>query len=63
MNLIRFIPIPMVLVLGACAINQQGTLADLRDVNIEIVDTRIDGGLEKAMKSYQKFLQESLNLL
>ena len=59
MNLIRFIPIPLVLLLSSCAFNEEGTLADLRDVDIEIVDTRIDGGLEKAMKSYQKFLTET----
>jgi len=45
--------------LTSCAITQQGTLAELRDVDVKIVDTRIDGGLEKAMKSYQKFLQET----
>lgn len=59
MIFMRFSPLPIIFMLSACAVDQQGTLADLRDVDIDIVDTRIDGGLEKAMKSYQKFLQET----
>ncbi len=51
--------LPVVLIINACAISEQGTIADLRDVDVEIVDTRIDGGLEKAMKSYQKFLEQT----
>ncbi len=60
MILKRLLPISAVLVLSACAIDtERGTIADLRDVDIEIVDTHIDGGLEKAMKSYQKFLEQT----
>lgn len=59
MNLKRLLPIPAVLLLSACAMDQHGTIADLRDVDIAIVDTHIDGGLEKAMKSYQKFLKQT----
>jgi TolA-binding protein len=60
MSLKRLLPIPFVLLFSACAaIDENGTIADLRDVNIEIVDTHIDGGLEKAMKSYQKFLEQT----
>lgn len=50
---------PIMLILTACAISEQGTIADLRDVEVEVVDTRIEGGLEKAMKSYQKFLEQT----
>lgn len=59
MSLKRLLFVLPALIFTACAIDQQGTIADLRDVEVEIVDTRIDGGLEKAMKSYQKFLQET----
>lgn len=59
MSLKRPLLVLPVLIFTACAIDQQGTIADLRDVDIEIVDTRIDGGLEKAMKSYQKFLEQT----
>jgi len=47
------------LTFSACAIDEHGTIADLRDVDIEIVDAHIDGGLEKAMKSYQQFLEQT----
>ena len=54
--------LPVVLcvpVLASCAYSGGGTLADLRDVKIAIKDAEVDGGLEKAMASYQRFLQES----
>lgn len=35
------------------------TLASLRDVNIEIKEEKIEGSLEKALQSYQKFLEET----
>jgi len=55
----RLLLIPVILQFSACAVDEHGTIADLRDVDIEIVDTRIDDGLEKAMKSYQKFLEQT----
>lgn len=59
MSFKKLLLVSPLLFLNACAIDQQGTIADLRDVDIEIVDTHIDGGLEKAMKSYQQFLQQT----
>ncbi len=60
MILKRLLPVmSAVMLFSACALDQHGTIADLRDVDIKIVDTHIDGGLEKAMKSYQKFLDET----
>lgn len=60
MILKRWFLILITLLLNACAgIDEHGTIADLRDVDIEIVDTHIDGGLEKAMKGYQKFLEQT----
>ena len=54
-----FVPLFILLLLNACAINENGTIADLSNVDVEIEDTRIEGGLEKAMKGYQRFLQET----
>lgn len=59
MNLKRLLLMPVFLLLSACALDEHGTIADLRDVDIEIVDTHIEGGLEKAMKSYQQFLEQT----
>lgn len=48
----------LVPVLSACA-QSGGTLANLRGVDIELEDVEIEGGLEKAMASYQRFLEET----
>ncbi|MBE9516336.1 MAG: hypothetical protein IME93_05110, partial [Proteobacteria bacterium] len=46
--------------LTACAgINEQGTLAQLRSVNVPLKDEKIEGGIEKAMASYQHFLEQT----
>lgn len=55
----KLLPLSFVFMLGACAINEEGTIAQLRNVEVDVVDTRIEGGLEKAMKSYQHFLQQT----
>ena len=48
------------LILASCAyVSKQGTIAELDSVNIEIKDTEIDGGLDKAMQAYQKFLEQT----
>ena len=48
------------IVLSACAsIGEQGTLAQLRDVEIKLEDEKITGGIEKAMQSYQQFLEQT----
>ena len=61
MNLKRLLPVPVILLFAGCAggIDEHGTIADLRDVDMEIADVHIDGGLEKAMKSYQQFLEQT----
>lgn len=59
MTVKNLFPLFFLLFLNACAFNENGTIADLRNVNVDIVDTRIEGGLEKAMKSYQRFLQQT----
>ena len=46
--------------LAACAgYSKQGTLASLSDVDIEIKEEKIEGSLEKALQSYQRFLEET----
>lgn len=49
----------MALLLGACASNSGKTIGSLQKVDIKIQETRIDGSLEKALASYQKYLQET----
>jgi cellulose synthase operon protein C len=46
--------------LAACeTINTKGTLASLNDVKFEVKEEKVDSSLEKAMESYQKFLDET----
>ncbi|MGB5397781.1 MAG: hypothetical protein WBN96_11585, partial [Gammaproteobacteria bacterium] len=46
--------------LAACAGNStQGTLASLKEVKLEIKEEKIEGSLEKALQSYQRFLEET----
>lgn len=39
--------------------SEKGTLAQLHRVKLDLKDEKIDGGIEKAMQSYQQFLQET----
>ncbi len=46
-------------VLASCAgTDDRATLAQLRDIKIEIKEEKIEGGLDKAIESYQRFIQE-----
>ncbi len=46
--------------LSACSVtSEKGTLAQLRSVQPELKDEKIEGGLDKAMQSYQRFLEET----
>ncbi len=48
------------LLLSGCATsNTEGTLAGLNDVKFELKKEKVDGSLEKAMESYEKFLKET----
>lgn len=44
---------------GCAAVDDQGTIAQLRNRQIEIKDVKLEGGLEKAMESYRRFLEET----
>ena len=46
--------------LAACStVNTRDTIATLRDQSVEVQGERIEGGLDKAMVSYQRFLEET----
>jgi tetratricopeptide (TPR) repeat protein len=52
----------MPLFLVACSsttVNDKETIAQLRNMHVEIEEEEIEGGLEKAMESYQRFLEET----
>jgi tetratricopeptide (TPR) repeat protein len=60
MNNFKYVILVSPLCLMSCVTtSEKTTLASLRDVTIEIKEERIEGSLEKAMESYQKFLQET----
>lgn len=47
------------MLLSSCTSNNQNTIADLLDVEIEVKDIDIKGGAKKAMLSYQRFLDKT----
>jgi len=48
------------LVLVSCATqNDRGTISQLKNVKVDLKDEKIEGGIEKAMAGYQKFLEET----
>lgn len=47
------------LLLAACQPASRGTLAELHDIQIELEEERIEGGLERAMEGYKGFLEET----
>ena len=55
--------IPVLLVpvaLAACTpVADRGTLADLRAVNPDTTDVRVEDGLDKALQSYRRYLEET----
>ncbi len=56
----RFFMLALPLLLVACSsVDNRATIAQLRDVRIEIKEEKLDGGLEKAMESYRRFLAET----
>jgi tetratricopeptide (TPR) repeat protein len=60
MNWIRLCILAVSMMLAACqSMGDRDTIAKLRDQQIEIKEEKIEGGLDKAMASYQDFLQEA----
>ena len=59
-NITRLTIILMYLFIVACeTANTKGTLASLNEVKFEVKEEKVDSSLEKAMESYQKFLEET----
>ena len=60
MSWIRWSILALPAVLFACqTISDRDTIARLRHVQIEIKEEKIEGGLDRAMLSYQRFLEET----
>ena len=61
MSYLRLLALPCALALASCATetDHQGSIAQLRDVKADLTDIRIDSGTDKAMQSYQKFLEQT----
>jgi len=62
MNRIRFFICAAPLMLAACASvgdRNRNTIATLRKAHIEIKEEKVEGGLEKAMLGYQRFLEDT----
>lgn len=52
--------LPCVLTLASCGTsNNKDSIAQLRDVAVDLNDVRIDAGTDKAMRSYQRFLEQT----
>lgn len=60
MKRIRLLVFAIPAILTACqTVSSRETIAQLRNMKIEIKEETIQGGLEKAMESYQRFLEET----
>lgn len=60
MNRSRLFVVILPLLLQACAQGSGGkTIAGLRGVSLDIQRERVEGGMEKAMAGYQRFLEEA----
>src|SRR5512144_3331822 len=59
-NRLRWIVVALPVILCACqSVGSKDTIAKLHDMRIEIKEEKIEGGLEKAMESYRRFLEET----
>jgi tetratricopeptide (TPR) repeat protein len=59
-NCFRWSVLALPLLLIACqSVGGKDTIAKLRNRHIEIKEEKIEGGLEKAMEGYQRFLEET----
>ena len=60
MNWIRFYIVTFAAMTVACqSMNDTGTIAQLRHQEIDVRQEAIQGGLEKAIQGYQRFLEET----
>ncbi|MEJ2473476.1 MAG: tetratricopeptide repeat protein [Desulfobacterales bacterium] len=59
MNGIRLPSLLLSLILASCYSIGEKTIADLRHVQVEIKEEKIQDGIDNAMQGYQRFLEES----
>jgi len=60
MNMLRLFIFALPVIFSACSsFDKRGTIAQLRHQHIEIREEKIEGGIEKAIVSYQRFLAEA----
>ncbi len=60
MRYLRLNAVLVPLLLSGCSgISERDTIASLKDVSIDIKEEQVEGSLDKAMESYQKFLEET----
>ena len=60
MNLSRFLIFLLLTLLVSCGTSSnKGSIGQLKNTKVDLSDTKIEGGFEKAMQSYQKFLEQT----
>ena len=60
MNFKRFLIFTLTLLLVSCGTGtNKGSIGQLKNTKVDLTDTKIEGGFEKAMQSYQKFLEQT----
>jgi tetratricopeptide (TPR) repeat protein len=61
MSYLRLLALPCALALASCATetDHHGSIAQLRDAKVDLTDIKIESGTDKAMQSYQKFLEQT----
>ena len=60
MSYYRYFFVVLIILLASCATgSNKGSIGQLKDTKIDLADSKIEGGFEKAMQSYQKFLEQT----
>ena len=60
MNISRFLIFILISLLLSCSTSSnKGSIGQLKNTKVDLSDTQIEGGFEKAMQSYQKFLEQT----
>lgn len=60
MSQIRFLLLVIAFLLSSCGTSSnRESIGQLKNVKVDLADVKIEGGFEKAMQSYQKFLEQT----
>ena len=60
MSFYRFLFVALIILLASCSTSSnKGSIGQLKDTKADLADSKIEGGFEKAMQSYQKFLEQT----